>query len=385
MSAHIKNRLRTHFPNQTGKPMLRYFITGATGFIGGYLAETLVAQGQQVCTVARPHSDSTRLEALGVAIHRGDLADAALLRQLATDADVVIHCAARLGDWGPVEDYRPVNVEGLRHLLEACKGQTLSRFLHMSSLGVYALRHHYGTDESQSPPARHRDGYTQSKVEAEALVMRYYRDYGIPAVILRPGFVYGPRDRTVLPNIIEGLRRGTIRYPGGGRGALNTIYVGNLEQAVLLAIETPDAVGQVYNLTDGEIVSKRQFIEAVANAFGLPAPTRTPPLWLARLVTDACETFGRLTGARQAPLFTRTKLKFLGYNLDFSIDKARRELGYHPRFSFEDAIEQTMKWYKEQESGLRSQGSGVRSQGSEVRSQGSEVRNQGSEVRSRRT
>ena len=96
-------------------------------------------------------------------------------------------------------EVRKVNVEPLCNLLHVCKGQALSRFVHMSSLGVYAARHHYGTDESESLPARHSDGYSQSKVEAEQLALRYYRDLGVPVVVLRPGFVYGPRDRTVMP------------------------------------------------------------------------------------------------------------------------------------------------------------------------------------------
>jgi nucleoside-diphosphate-sugar epimerase len=325
---------------------MRYLITGATGFIGGHVAEACVERGHQVSTIARHGSDMTLLEPLGVTIHRGELSDAALVRQALEEADVVVHCAAKVGDWGLVEEYRAVNVDSLRGLLDACKGHALSRFVHLSSLGVYAARHHHGTDETEPLPARHADGYTQSKVEAEQLALRYHRDFGVPVTVLRPGFVYGPRDRTVLPRLIEGLRKGTLRYPGGGRADLNTIHVGNLVEAVFLAVQCDAAVGQVYNLTDGEHVSKRHFIEAIADAFGLPRPTRTPPLWLAKLVTRFAEGWAHLTGAKQAPLFTQARLKFFGYHLDFSIDKARRELGYRPRYSFEDGMYRTLAWYK---------------------------------------
>ena len=90
----------------------------------------------------------------------------------------------------------------------------LQRFVHMSSLGVYAARHHYGTDETEPLPANAIDGYTQTKVEAEQLALRYYRDYGVPVVVLRPGFVYGPRDRTVLPKMIDNLRSRQHALPG---------------------------------------------------------------------------------------------------------------------------------------------------------------------------
>jgi nucleoside-diphosphate-sugar epimerase len=328
---------------------MHYLITGATGFVGGHVAEACIERGQQVSTIAREGSKTDFLERLGVTIHRGELNDDLLLRRVTEDVEVVVHCAAKVGDWGPLEGYRAVNVECLRRLLEACKGHPLTRFVHMSSLGVYPIRHHHGTDESAPLPRRHADGYTQSKVESEELVLRYYRDFGVPIVVLRPGFVYGPRDRTVLGKLVESLRQGKIRYPGGGQAALNTIYVKNLVDAVFLAVESQKAVGQVYNLTDGETVSKRRFIEAIADAVDLPRPTRTPPMWLARIATWLAENKARLTGAKEAPGLTWARLKFIGFNLDFSIEKAKRELGYRPRVSFDDGMYQTMTWFKKQQ------------------------------------
>ncbi len=332
-----------------GRPMSsRFLITGATGFVGGHIAEAFVERGWEVSAIVRPHSDTALLEQLGVTLIHGDLTEPATVHKAVAEVEAVVHCAAKVGDWGPVAEYRKVNVEGLRGLLDACKGQALERFIHLSSLGVYANRHHHGTTEAEPLPRRQIDGYSQSKVEAEQLALRYYRDFGVPVVVLRPGFVYGPRDRAVLPRIIENLRKGLVRYPGAkGTRALNTIYVKNLVDAVFLALEAPRAVGQVYNLTDGEFISKRKFIEAVADPLGLPHPTRMPPLWLARVLTWGAETWAKLRGAKQAPLFTRARLKFLGLNLDFSIEKAREELGYKPRVAFDDAMYTTMQWYKQ--------------------------------------
>src|SRR5437870_2399054 len=249
-----------------------YFVTGATGFVGGHVAEACKARGIGVCTIARPTSDTSLLEQLGATILRGDLADPELLRRALDGAEVVVHCAAKVGDWGPVEDYRAVNVDALRTLLEVCKDKPLARFVHLSSLGVYAARHHHGTDETEPLPARHMDGYTQTKVEAEQLALDYYREHKVPVVVLRPGFIYGPRDRTVLPKLIRALRQRQMRYIGGGTRALNTIYVGNLVDAIFLAIDKPEAVGQVFNLTDGEFVSKRKFIDAIADGMHLARP-----------------------------------------------------------------------------------------------------------------
>jgi nucleoside-diphosphate-sugar epimerase len=327
---------------------MRTLVTGATGFVGSHIAEAFVDRGWGVVTVARPSSDTALLERLGVAIHRGDLADTALLGKIVPDVEAIVHCAAKVGDWGPVEEYRAVNVGALRGLLDACKGEPLQRFVHISSLGVYAARHHHGTTEEEPLPSHHADSYTQTKVEAEQLVRQYYRDFGIPVVILRPGFVYGPRDRTVMPRLIQKLRAHMVRYLGAkGQRALNTIYVKNLVDAVFLALQHPQAVGQVYNLTDGEAVTKRQFIETICDALDLDKPTKSPPLWLARFLTWWMEKWARLIGSRQAPRLTQAGLKFLGLNLDFSIEKAKRELGYRPSVGFEHGMQETMAWYKQ--------------------------------------
>jgi nucleoside-diphosphate-sugar epimerase len=323
-------------------------ITGATGFVGSHLAEACRERGWTVRALARQGSDTARLIELGVEIIIGDLADNALPPALLEGVDVVFHCAARVGDWGPLADYRVVNVEGLRRLLEACRGRPLRRFVDFSTLGVYPARHHYGTDESAPLPTRHIDGYTQSKLEAEQLALEYHRQYGVPVVVLRPGFVYGPRDRTVLPKLIENLRAGTVSYLGSGEQALNTIYVGNLVAAALLAAERDGVVGGVYNLTDGERVSKKQFIDGIADGLGLARPKMHLPLWLGQLTAAWMEPLARAVGLRKPPPVTQARIKFLGLNLDFSIDRARRELGYSPPTPFAQALAETVQWYRQQ-------------------------------------
>jgi nucleoside-diphosphate-sugar epimerase len=190
------------------------------------------------------------------------------------------------------------------------------------------------------------DGYTQTKVESEQLALRYHREHQLPVVVLRPGFIYGPRDRNVLPRLIENLREGRVRYLGTGQQALNTIYVGNLVEAAMLAMEKEAAIGQIYNLTDGEKVSKRRFIEGIALGLGLPVPRGSVPLWLGRLMAWFLEGQARRRGDVQPPRLTQARLKFLGLNLDFSIEKAKHELGYAPRWTFDQGLAQTLAWYK---------------------------------------
>jgi nucleoside-diphosphate-sugar epimerase len=238
-------------------------------------------------------------------------------------------------------------VEGLRKLLNSLEPSQIHRFIHFSSLGVYEARHHYQTDESTPPPEQHFDGYTQSKVESEKLALQYHREKGYPVVVLRPGFIYGPRDRTVLPRLMQKLKTKEVKYIGSSSYAMNNIFVGNLVHAAFLALDNPKAVGEVFNLTDGEKTSKKRFITSIAKGMNLPSPFFIPvPLWLAKLIASSMEKKALKNGAKQAPKVTRANIKFLGLNLDFSIEKAKRILGYAPIKTFDEGIAETLNWYK---------------------------------------
>ncbi len=318
------------------------FITGATGLVGSHAAEEALRRGHRVRALVRPTSDTRWLDQWGVETVRGDLEDSQSLITGATGADWVFNCAAKVGDWGTLDEFRRLNVDALRLLLEAAVAARVKRFVHVSSLGVYEGRDHFGTDESVPPAATSLDAYTRSKTEAEALVLEYHRERGLPAAIVRPGFIYGERDRTVLPKLLFNLRRGTFAYFGSGQQILNCIYVKNLVEGIFLAAETPGAAGEIFNLTDGQPVTKTQFVGKVAELAGLKPPTRHIPRGLARVLANLVEGIAKLRGARSAPIINKARFKFLALNLDYSIEKARRVLGYRPPFPFETAIERAM-------------------------------------------
>jgi nucleoside-diphosphate-sugar epimerase len=242
-------------------------------------------------------------------------------------------------------------VDGVRTLIDAAEqGGRIRRFVHISSLGVYPARDHYGTDEDTPPSALGIDGYTLTKVEAEQLVLERARQ-GLPAVALRPGFIYGPRDRTILPRLWDRLKSGQFAYLGSPDKVMNNTYVGNLVDAVFLAIQRDDVLGRVYNITDGRLVTKREFIETIAAAAGAKAPTGVVPLWLARLLARVLEFVYKVLGKQEAPLLSNARIKFLGLNLDYCIDRARRELGYDPQVDFQDGMAVTLEWYRRHRAG----------------------------------
>lgn len=325
---------------------MRCLVTGATGFLGGHVAEALLARGDGVRALVRQSSDRGLLESWGAELIEGDLGDAAAAARAVDGVDVVVHCAAKVGDWGPVDEYRKVNVEAFRVLLDACVGRPLRRFVLVSSLGVYEAKDHFGTDETAALPEHHIDGYTQTKVEAEVLAMRYFREKKVPIVILRPGFIYGPRDRTIMPRLLTNLRWRLVTYFGSRKKVLNNVYVGNVVEAVLLAIDAPAAVGEAFNITDGRCVTKQEFFETICRLARLPRPLATYPMWLARALCGGFESMGKTLGFQ--PLLNMARLKFMGLNLDYSIEKARRQLGYEPRVSFEEGIAKTIDWLRQE-------------------------------------
>jgi len=323
-------------------------ITGATGLVGSHFAEQMRKRGYRVRALVRKPSQCTDLVSWGVDLVEGDMTNRDSLRRASNGVTVVVHCAAKVGDWGPTEAYRSVNVDGLRDLLEAVEAQTaLKRFVHVSSLGVYPARDHYGTDEFEPVSTTGIDGYTLTKVEAENLVREHIRERQLPAVVLRPGFIYGPRDQTIIPKVLARLKSGGFKFLGTGQQLLNNTYVGNLVEAIFLAIEKDDVVGEVFNITDDRLVSRREFIGTLCDNAGIPVPNKSVPLPVAKTLANLMEGLYRLLGKQEAPLLSSARIKFLGLNLDYSIDKARRILGYKPSTDFTDAMRTTVSWCRD--------------------------------------
>jgi nucleoside-diphosphate-sugar epimerase len=313
-------------------------ITGATGLVGRHFAKTAADAGYEVQAMVRANSDRTALDGIPVRFVEGDLAQPESLPAALADADFVVHTAAHVGDWGPPEKYRAINVVALEHMLHAVERVgRLKRWIQISSLGVYPARHHYGTDETVPPDLTGLDGYTQTKAEAEVVINRHVREHGLPAVILRPGFIYGPGDRHALKRIVDRILAGKMKFLGRGDRVLNNTAVKNLCDAILLAMEKPGILGETFNIRDERLVTREEFVNTVADYLGKPRPGRAPE-WLGRLIVGPVERIARARGRETPPFVTRAQIKFMTLNLDFSIAKAKRMLGYRPRVDFQEAI-----------------------------------------------
>ena len=320
----------------------RMLVTGATGMVGSLVARRAVEAGYRVRALVRSGADRSLLEGLEIEYVEGDLSRPESFPAAVADVDVVVHTAAKVGDWGPADDYRAINVFALEHLLNAVEREgKLRRWVQISSLGVYPPHDHHGSDETVEPNIEGLDGYTRTKAEAEVLVKQHIERRQLPAVILRPGFIYGPGDRHVVPRLMERLKAGKMKLLGDGQKLLNNTYVGNLVDAIMLAVDNENAVGEIFNVRDERLVNREEFIGTIADYIGRPRPGKVP-LPVARVLCNVFEGIGKAIGKRDAPMLTKARLKFMTLNLDFSIDKAKRVLGYRPAVDFRDGMREAL-------------------------------------------
>lgn len=324
-------------------------VTGASGFIGGHVVERLVREGYPVRCLVRGSSDTSLLQAFGVELASGDLADPAALRAAAQGCRFVVHCGALVSDWGTAREIERVNVEGTRHLLEAASAAGVERFVHLSSTDVYSHPGSPGVGEEQRP-ARFGNWYSHTKWLAEAEVRRIERERKLPAVILRPATVYGPRSPHVIGEIGRALAAGQMLLVDGGRHVAGLCYVDNLVDAVLLALQHEQAPGQTFNIADGSRVTWKEFTDALARGLGCKPARFNAPYWLVNALGVALECGYRclraLTGLRTAPLLSRQAVQLLGTDQDFDTTKARAVLGWAPRVDYSTGLTATLGWLR---------------------------------------
>jgi nucleoside-diphosphate-sugar epimerase len=311
-------------------------VTGGSGFIGRRLARALVERGDRVRVLVRDPASAEDLRDLGVDLFQGDVTDEASVRRAVEGVERVFHAAGLVGEWLDRRQAEAVNVEGTRGVLTAAGEAGAVRAVHVSSLAVLGTKHHFGTDESA--PYAPNDPYTDTKIESERVARELGASGLIETAVIRPGFVYGPGDRHVLGGLVEAVRAGKFTFVGDGSKQLNTVYVDDVAAAALLADETPRAAGEVYNITDGENTTLRDFVGFIAEYLGVPPPTKQLSAPGARTATFLLESAARVTRSQNAPLMNQSRLRFLYYNQRYSIEKARRELGYEPRFSYREGL-----------------------------------------------
>jgi acetylornithine/succinyldiaminopimelate/putrescine aminotransferase/nucleoside-diphosphate-sugar epimerase len=322
-------------------------LTGASGFIGGHLAEALAQEGIPVRCLVRSSSDTSLLEELDLDIAVGQLEDADSVARAVQGCRYVFHCGALVSDWATRAEIERVNVLGTRHVVRAAAAASVERFIHFSTTDVYGYPGDRGIDESYSS-TRFANWYAQTKLAAEAEVRQVQRIQGLEAVILRPATVYGPRSTEVVGEIARAIRAGNMLLIDRGRAVAGLCYVRNLIDAAILALGHQAAAGEAFNITDGLDVTWREFTAALAEGLGCRAPRWSMPYWLASALGLSLEqgyrALRRTVKLSAPPLLSRQAVHVMGRNQDFSNLKARQVLGWEPRVDYPTGMAATLSW-----------------------------------------
>jgi nucleoside-diphosphate-sugar epimerase len=317
---------------------MRILVTGASGFLGGHVVERLLRDGHSVRILLRRASEVSWLASADRII--GDLKCAADVERAAEGCDAVAHCAAVSGYQVRPEDWSLVNVEGTRNVVEACQKLGVGRLVHISTFLVTAKPEHALIDEAMAYEAPGTSEYVDSKIAAEQIVAAAQ---GLATVILRPGVIYGPRDRAGLPRIIDPIKSGRFWFSLGGRNPCHLIYVENLVDAIVAALTREEAQG-AYFILDQPPVTVSEFIAELANILGAPRPTRTVPLSLVKLINRVGYRLPRRW--RPANPAWRYGMQIFTRDLHYSTRKAQRELGFRSGVGFQEAIARLAAWLR---------------------------------------
>ncbi|MBI3407197.1 MAG: NAD-dependent epimerase/dehydratase family protein [Planctomycetes bacterium] len=323
-------------------------ITGATGQLGSHIAEQLRAAGEHVRALVRPGSDTRFLSEIGVELAAGDLADPASIRRAVAGASIVYHCAARVSDWGPWSTFENEIVAGTRNFVAACNAENVGRLLHVSSISVYGHPKLPAGSQitEETPLGQHHwlwDYYPRAKVLAEEEVHKFAGDW----TIVRPSWIYGPRDRITIPRVVPALSENRVPIIGAGDNLLNIIYAGDVAAGVILAANNPNAVGQAYNLCSEGEVTQKDLIDSLTDTLELPRITKHVPFFLAMRFAFLKELFARMLRRKQPPTITRRAIYLIGRPPRFSIEKAKAELGWRPRVPVREGVPLALAWYFE--------------------------------------
>ncbi len=330
---------------------MKAIVTGGTGFIGSKLVKALVEKGYEVKCLVRKTSNVSLLNELGVELAYGDLGDEAALRDLPEGGDIVFHLAALVTDWGDKETFYKYNVDATRILLEASQAQGVKRFVYMSSSTVvwkseFSSPHNLVDIDETYPYAQTRvDNYNATKIEAEKMVLKYHKEEGLETAVVRPSNVWGAGDTVILPRVVMAAKKGILYPMGSGERFVTPCHVDNLVDALLIIAEHENAPGNIYFINDGAKVPYMDFLTKQLSAAGIEwSPGFSIPYRFAFSVAAILETIFKLTGSKKPPVLTKMAVAALSGSRSYSIEKARAEIGYEPKVSLEDGIEELRKW-----------------------------------------
>jgi nucleoside-diphosphate-sugar epimerase len=316
-------------------------VTGAGGFLGLYLVEMSLARGDHVRAIARQRYP--QLDRAGVEAIQGDLQDAQTAAEACRGIDVVYHAAGVAGIWGPWEHYFGINTLATQNVIAGCLQHRVPKLVYTSSPSVtFDGGDQQGVDESVPYPQRWLCHYPHAKALAEQQVLAANDRSGLLTCALRPHLIWGPRDRHLVPRLLQRAGQGQLRRVGDGTNLVDMVYV---ENAVLAHLQAADALesgspvgGRAYFISQGEPVNCWQWIDRILAIAGIPRVTKSITFPAAWRLGAVLETVHRLVRSAREPRMTRFLAAQLAKHHYFDIHRAQADFGYSPHISIEEGM-----------------------------------------------
>jgi nucleoside-diphosphate-sugar epimerase len=321
---------------------MKLAVTGITSGIGKRLADVAIERGDTIAALVRDpmRDDARNLGARGVRLVRGDLDDRAALVEVARGADVFVHMAAHVGDWGPLAQFERVNVDGTRNAVEAAAAAGVPRFLQLSSTAVYG-RPDRGRVTEEWPTRKIGLPYEDTKTAAERLAFERGAELGLSVVAVRPPIVYGPYDKNFMPRALDALRHRRFLLVDGGRAPLNVVWVDHVIDVLLRAADRSDIRGEAFNVMDDVAQrppSVREVGETIAREAGLPPPKLSLPFPVAMAAGVLLERAYVIARAAKPPPISPFVVRLLTRDVVYDASKAARMLGWKPQLAALEGI-----------------------------------------------
>jgi nucleoside-diphosphate-sugar epimerase len=309
-------------------------VTGASGFLGRAVAAELVAAGHEVRTLQRRPS---RVD--GATDVLGSVTDAGVVARAADGADGVVHLAAKVSLAGDPEDFRRINVDGTRTLLDAAVRSGAARFVQVSSPSVaHAGSALAGVGADPADPAHARGEYARTKAEAELLALAQDGD-ALHVVAIRPHLVWGPGDPQLVGRIVERARRGRLPLLNGGTALIDSTYVDNAASGIAAALARADDVhGRAFVLTNGEPRPVGDLLAGICRAAGVEPPRWSIPAGVARAAGSMVERVWAVRPGADEPPMTRFLAEQLSTAHWFDQREIRDALQWTPSVSIDEGL-----------------------------------------------
>ena len=315
-------------------------VTGASGFIGKRVVEICLERGLQVVAFVRPPSIYPQEWVGKVIFVEGDISNAEDASRFVELSDIIIHMAAVVTDWAKKEAYQKITIDGTRHLLEAMIG-TEKKMVLASSIAVYSRLISQGACTENLILPEPIGNYSWSKQEQERLVRHYGNTHDIDYTIVRPGNVFGPYSQPWVHEYVVAMKKGPILIGSGEQKAL--CYIDNVAEVFILAALSDQANGQVYNATDDNEITWKEYAGFIAKILVRKAPSSIS-LKMALRLASVLQFIYKLLGISSRPALTEEAISMVAHDFDIPYTKAKKELGYRPLVGKEEALEKLKEY-----------------------------------------